>query len=177
MRKARLEEVGYIKKINFHKEAPKEKAKKAGAKVISVRWIVINKGDPINENYRSRLVARQIKTSVRPDHFAVTPPLEAMKLGLSMLASSNQGEKLMVNDVSRTFFCACAKRQVFVELPEEDREGTDMVGELLSVNGSVTHFDFTFVHPRDGSHVLGDSSTTFRHRVAKGKIRVVRKVF
>ena len=36
----------------------------------------------------------------------------------------------MINDVSRAFFCAPARRQVFVELPQEDKDGRDMVGEL-----------------------------------------------
>ncbi len=38
----------------------------------------------------------------------------------------------MVNDVSRAFFCAPAKRQVFVEIPAEDKDSGDMVGELDS---------------------------------------------
>ena len=37
----------------------------------------------------------------------------------------------MVNDVSRAYFCAPARRQVFVELPDEDNTtGDKMVGEL-----------------------------------------------
>ena len=36
----------------------------------------------------------------------------------------------MVNDVSRAFFCAPARRQVFVEIAEEDKDHRDMVGEL-----------------------------------------------
>ena len=37
----------------------------------------------------------------------------------------------MINDVSRAFFCAPAKRQVFVELPTGDRDSDDdLVGEL-----------------------------------------------
>ncbi len=51
-----------------------------------------------------------------------------MKLMLSILTSGNKGEKLMINDVSRAYFCAPARRQVFVELPEEDRNGEDLVG-------------------------------------------------
>ena len=40
---------------------------------------------------------------------------------------------LMINDVSRAYFCAPARRQVFVELPEEDSDvNNDMVGELNS---------------------------------------------
>mgnify|MGYP003315960231 CR=1 FL=1 len=90
-----------------------------GQKVIGVRWIDINKGDTQNPNYRSRLVAREINTSKRMDLFAATPPLEALKLVLSILTSGNKGEKLMINDVSRAFFCAPARRQVFVELPDD----------------------------------------------------------
>ena len=108
-----------------------KKAKGLKAKVISVRWIDINKGDSTAENYRSRLVAREIKTNGRPDLFAATPPLEALKVVLSLLTSNNRGEKLMVNDVSRAYFCAPARRQVFVELPPEDKSGEeDLVGEL-----------------------------------------------
>ena len=128
---ARREEVAYIHDSKLYTKVPRAKAKKLGAKVISVRWIDINKGDNDNENYRSRLVAREIKKDGRPDLFAPTPPLEALKVILSMLASGNKGERLMVNDVSRAYFCAPAKRQVFVELPAEDTEdGQDLVGEL-----------------------------------------------
>ena len=48
-----------------------------------------------------------------------------------MAASGNRGEKIMVNDVSRAYFSAPARRQVFVELCEEDAvAGEDMIGEL-----------------------------------------------
>ena len=131
VRLARKEEIDYVHKSNLYTKVPREKAKKLKAKVITVRWIDINKGDSIAENYRSRLVAREIKTDGRPDLFAATPPLEALKVVLSMLTSGNKGEKLMVNDVSRAYFCAPARRQVFVELPSEDKsDGEDMVGEL-----------------------------------------------
>lgn len=76
------------------------------------------------------MVAREIKTSNRPDLFAATPPLEALKVTVSMLTNSNKGEKMMINDVSRACFCAPARRQVFVELPPEDKDGRDMIGEL-----------------------------------------------
>ena len=110
---------------------PRRKATKLEAKVISARWLDINKGDAILENYRSRLVAREIKKDDRPDLFAATPPLEALKTIISMCASGNKGEKIMVNDVSRAYFCAPARRQVFVELPKEDNEtGENLVGEL-----------------------------------------------
>ena len=59
---------------------------------VSVKGRDVNKGDSVVENYRSRLVAREIKTDIRPDLFAATLPLEAMKVILSILASGNKGE-------------------------------------------------------------------------------------
>ena len=54
------------------------------------------------------------------DLFTATPPLEAMKMVLPMAATRNRGEVVMVNDVSRAFFHAKVKRDVYVELPAED---------------------------------------------------------
>ena len=62
--KARQEDVDYMKQINLHTKAPRSKAKASGKKVVTVRWIGINKGDAVDTNYRSRLVAMEIKTDV-----------------------------------------------------------------------------------------------------------------
>ena len=40
----------------------------------------VNKGDDVNPEYRSRLVAQEIKRDNREDLFAATPPLEAKKM-------------------------------------------------------------------------------------------------
>ena len=93
-----------------------------------MKWVDINKGDDERPNYRSRLVVREMKvrklreddrkTVVRalPDHLLLgsMPPLEALKVIMSMPASGNKVEKMIVNDVSRAYFCAPAKRQAFV---------------------------------------------------------------
>ena len=89
---------------------------------ISVRWVDINKGDADNPNYRSMLVAREINTHKRGDLSAATPPLEALKIILSMTTTSNKGELIMINDVGRAFFHARAKRQVYVQFADEDNE-------------------------------------------------------
>ena len=73
----------------------------------------------------SRFVAREIDTYKRDDLFARTPPLEALKCILSMTASWNKGEVLMVNDVSRAFFHAKARREVYVQLADEDKQKID----------------------------------------------------
>ena len=49
-------------------------------------------------------MAREINTYKRDDLFAATPPLEALTLIMSMTATANHGEIIMVNDISRAFF-------------------------------------------------------------------------
>lgn len=122
VRKARGEEIEYIHKMKLYDEVPTAECyQKTHKAPISVRWIDISKGDTERPNFRSRLVAREINTYKRDDLFAATPPLEALKLLLSMAASGNTGEVIMINDVSRAFFHAKATREVFVQLPDEDR--------------------------------------------------------
>ena len=45
-----------------------------GKAPIAIRWIDINKGDGLRPNYRSRLVAKEYRTDVRPELYAATPP-------------------------------------------------------------------------------------------------------
>ena len=97
--------------MNLYTKVPIQQCyERTGKAPISTRWIDINKGDQENPNYRSRLVAREINTYKRDDLFAATPPLEALKLIMSMTATANHGEIIMVNDISRAFFHAKAKR-------------------------------------------------------------------
>ena len=53
-----------------------------GKAPVKVRWIDTNKGDPTNPNFRSRLVAKDIKAAKKPEDqlpanllFSSTPPL------------------------------------------------------------------------------------------------------
>ena len=90
--------------MNLYDKVPIDECYKAiGRAPISVRWIDINKGDVDNPNYRRRLMAREINTHKRADIFAATPPLEALKIILSMTTTSNKGELIMINDASRAF--------------------------------------------------------------------------
>ena len=109
-----------------------ECVKTLGERPIVVRWIDINKGDKTNPNYRLRLVAEEINTYKRDDLFTGTPPLEALKILLSITASNKKGEVVMVNDVSRAFFHAKARRDVYVQIADEDEQPGDehMCGEL-----------------------------------------------
>ena len=97
----------------------------------------MNKQDETNPKYRSRLVAKQFKTNNDPELFAATPPLEALKMIISIAATRHKvlkkiTRKIMINDVSRAYFYANSDRPTFVEICEEDWEPGDeaMCGEL-----------------------------------------------
>ena len=74
-----------VRKHGLYEKRPVEEyIKTTGKRPIGVRWVDINKGDAVNPEYRSRLVAKGIKRNKREDLFAATPPLEAEKSLFSM---------------------------------------------------------------------------------------------
>ena len=117
-----------------------------------MRWIDINKGDAKDPNYRSRLVAKEMNTYKRDDLIAATPPLEALKLIISATAIGNNGELIMMNDVSRAFFHARVKRNVYVAPPDEDtaEEG----------GGTCAKLEFSMYGTRDAAINWHDEYTT-----------------
>jgi len=129
--RARAEEIAEYRKHNVYSKVPiSECIAKTGKKPIGMRWIDINKGDKTNPDYRSRLVAKEIKRDSRTDLFAATPPLEAKKMLFSLAVTDgygynkdkSKGMKLDFIDVRRAYFHAKCRRDVYVELPEEDAE-------------------------------------------------------
>ena len=114
VRAAREEELIEFRKHQVYTKVPiKECWDQTGKQPVGTRWIDINKGDRINPEYRSRLVAQEIKTDKREDLFAATPPLEAIKLLISMAVTEGigyekdkreNGMKLDFIDVRRAFF-------------------------------------------------------------------------
>ncbi len=121
--------------------------REAHTKIITTKWVDTNKGDEENPNYRARLVGRELALKKRNDLFAATPPLEALRLMISLVASRqnsrNQKENfiLMTNDVKRAYFYAPATRPIYIMIPDEDFEEGDegMVGKLnLSLMGPET---------------------------------------
>ena len=83
-----------------------------GGKIIKTRWIDVNKGDSQRPNYRSRLVGKEFKTYADDSLYASTPPLEALRLIMSMAATGDSTKQLMVNDVRRAEFYAKATREL-----------------------------------------------------------------
>ena len=87
---ARAAELAYFNSKKVWRKVPRSTAKAvSGRAPISVRWVDVNKGDDLHPNYRSRLVARQLKATDTSgkSYFAPAPPLEALRTVISMAAS------------------------------------------------------------------------------------------
>ena len=121
---------------------------RTGKSPISVRWVDVNKGDDFNPNYRSRLVARELKALDKSgqSYFAPAPPLEALRTVVSMATSSigthhpvweptsPVRQQISFVGVKRAYFNAKLdenSRPVFVELPAEDPDHGHMCAQLL----------------------------------------------
>ena len=137
---ARRLEIEYFKKMGVYSKVKRE----YWMRTITTRWLDTNKGDELNPNYRARLVAREIKRDKRDDLFAATPPLESLRMVISICASHQFGTPeqnylIMTTDVKRAYFYAPATRPIYIEIPAEDRtdEDDDCVGILnLSLYGT-----------------------------------------
>ena len=76
------------------------------------------KGMPGKPNIRARWVAKDFKTDAKPELYAPTPPLEALKMVLSEIATSERvREVVALVDVRKAYFHAPSRRIVFLELP------------------------------------------------------------
>ena len=125
--------MGYFRKMKVYDKVSRHLAR--GHKIVRTKWIDTNKGDQVNPDYRSRLVAMEFNEYSDPSLFAATPPLEAMRYIIHRAATNRADGKrfsVMTVDVSRAYFNAVATRDVFIEIPKEDREPGDeaMVGKL-----------------------------------------------
>ena len=73
VRKARAKELEYFEaKVVWEKRKMGEARRVTGKPPITVRWVDVNKGDNVNPNIRSRLVARQIRQAGEDAIFAPT---------------------------------------------------------------------------------------------------------
>ena len=73
---ARKAEIEYFRKMRVYKKVPIQRCKDmTGRPPIKVRWVDTNKGDEVNHNFRSRLVAKDFKKYSDPDLYSPTPPV------------------------------------------------------------------------------------------------------
>ena len=114
--KARREEVEYIRRHKMYVSL-----RETGMTPHQDRVGGDRQRQPGKPSVRARWVAKEYKTHARPELYASTPPLEALKVVLSEIATGErEGKVLALVDVRRAYFYAPARRKVFVELPPED---------------------------------------------------------
>ena len=147
VRAARALELEYFNDKKVWEKRPREEAfRRTGKKPITIKWIDTNKGDDESPNYRSRLVAREIRKAGEDPIFAPTPPLESLRTVLSLAATDMKGAKKRVRDplslertqvsfidICRAYFCASTDPNdpSYVELPLEDEDYGVKCGVLL----------------------------------------------
>ena len=126
-RKARELELKYLRDHGvYEKVDEKEAVEKYRVTPIDTKLIDTDKAfEGESMQIRSRICAREFKSGDRPDLYAGTPPLEALKAIISIAANHKGNFSIMHIDVSRAYFHAKAQRPVLIRLPVEDRMGTD----------------------------------------------------
>jgi len=144
---ARQEELTWIKQEKIYTKVPLRQCKqRTGKQPLDTRWIDHNKGDDKRPNYRSRMVVREIKARKKlaeqlpgSQLFSATPPVETFFLLASLMMSikvSTRGKPLKLGfwDISRAHFMEETTRELYIRIPEEDRDPNDaeeMCGILL----------------------------------------------
>ena len=147
VRAARAKELEYFEAKRVWDKRPIAEARRVtGKPPITVRWVDVNKGDNLNPNIRSRLVARQIRQAGEDAIFAPTPPLEALRSVLSLATTDFDGRaphirdgkserrtQVSTVDISRAYFNASTEgsKPTYVALPREDHDHGDKCGLLL----------------------------------------------
>lgn len=121
---ARREEMEYVRGRKIYTKVPIQRCFEAtGRQPVTLRWVDVNKGSEEMPNYRSRLVARELRRGAAqsPEYHAPTPPLEALKCLLALAAGRGRADTRVVHvDVRRAHFYADVRREVFVTIPAED---------------------------------------------------------
>ena len=119
------------------------------------------------------MVAKEFNNGEVEGLFAATPPLEAMRLLLSeaatMYGQSHREDKvIMINDVSRAFFEAPAKRDICVELREEaltDEERQNAWSNPEQNCGVVGKLEMSLYGTRDAAFNFQEEVAKFMKRI------------
>ena len=126
---ARNEEIEFMESWGVWEVRPVEECvQRTGKKPIGGRWVDHNKGDAENPKVRSRYVAKDIAYWRDDSMFVDTPPLEAVRLLLSDLATRQRGglqgsrrgsRKALLIDVRKAHLHAYVEEDIYVALPPE----------------------------------------------------------
>ena len=114
VRKARELELKYLRDLGVYGKVDENEAvAQYQVTPVDTKWVDTDKafeGEPMH--IRSRIVARKFKSDDRPDLYAGTLPLEALKIIISIAANHKETFSFIHIDVSRAYFHAEAQRHV-----------------------------------------------------------------
>ena len=126
---ARTKEIQYFKAKGVYTKTRRE----PGMKIIATKWLEVNKGGETNVDIRTRLVRCEFAYEKRDDIFAATPPLESLRVMISLRASRRNRKSpadnfiIMTNDVRRAYCCAPATRPIYIR--SQTRNGSSAMRE------------------------------------------------
>lgn len=96
---------------------------KTGKPPLGGRWVDINKGDDNTLDVRCRYVAKDLALVKSDEFFAAMPPLEALRMILSYVATGRKygkgGRTVIIIDARKAHIHAYPDRDIFVDLPPE----------------------------------------------------------
>ena len=126
VRSARKGEIDFMESGRVLNEVPISKCWESTQKPpLDGRWVHANKGDDRNPDVRCRWVAKVFAVTKTDEFFVAMPPVEALMMLLSFVATGRTngkgGRKIVVMDAKRAHPHAILDRDVFVRLPPEIR--------------------------------------------------------
>ncbi|CAK0829612.1 unnamed protein product, partial [Prorocentrum cordatum] len=133
VKNARMDEMGYMSRLGvFERRKISEALQVTGTKPLPSGWVDTNKGDDQKPELRSRLVAKETRklSTLGPKDaaatFAATPPLEGLRMILSMAMTGRHGDRVLTFiDISRAHLHSELQRPVYLKAPAEDLECKD----------------------------------------------------
>eukprot|EP00971_Amphidinium_carterae_P349552 6491074-Amphidinium_carterae.1 len=139
--RGREEEMAFLDSMKAYEYSTVDECMNAtNRKPIPVGWVDVNKGDKSNPSVRCRLVVKETRhhsTISDPSQtWSATPPYEALRFMCSMTMSPLRGEEdfvLQFVDISRAHPHCVMKRDLWIELPMEDKRSSErnLCGKLL----------------------------------------------
>ena len=135
VKQARALEIDFMHRLQVYEEATWEEMQQDGCKPIPTRWIDVNKRGEAHPEIRSRLVAQETRKRSSgiaegaegiASTFAATPPLEGLRLLMSLAMSgqaslaADKQRVLGFYDISRAHFHSPARRRLYIIPPAED---------------------------------------------------------
>ncbi|CAK0894978.1 unnamed protein product, partial [Prorocentrum cordatum] len=168
VRKARQEEMQWVKDMKVFKTVPEAECYEKQGKPLTMRWIDTRK---VTGKYRSRLVCREIKRAKKVEDrldpaevFSAMPPIESLKMLISEWMTLNDGHDIKdfvmaTFDISRAHFSAEQNnREVYATLPEGFEKEGHVAKMLKAMYGT-----------EDAAHLWGE---TWAGQLEKHKVRV-----